>query len=137
MPWTDMANGSQSAAGSEPAAQGKFGRFYLQERLNDGGMAETLAHAHGFDVETPFKELPKDIKKLVLFGEGGGEWGSFEGVVPNLERRFRETESEFIKTEINKYMSVQPCPECGGMRLKAESLMKMKSANSSNLRYCG
>jgi excinuclease ABC subunit A len=85
-------------------------------------LLRSVARRYGFDVETPFKDLPKDIKKMVLYGETDKKWGGFEGVVPNLERRFRETESEFIKTEINKYMSVQPCPECGGMRLKKESL---------------
>ncbi len=86
-------------------------------------LMRSLAREHGFDVVTPFKDLPKDIKKLVLYGEGKGKgWGVFEGVIPNLERRFRETESEFIKTEINKYMSVLPCPACKGLRLKPESL---------------
>jgi excinuclease ABC subunit A len=85
-------------------------------------LLRSLARGYGFDVETPFKDLTPEIKKLVLYGEEPGRWGSFEGVVPNLERRFRETESEFIKTEINKYMSVKPCPECGGLRLKKESL---------------
>ncbi|MDP2929745.1 MAG: excinuclease ABC subunit UvrA [Candidatus Omnitrophota bacterium] len=85
-------------------------------------LLRSTAREYGFDVETPFKDLPKDIKRLVLYGTQEKKWGSFEGVVPNLERRFRETESEFIKTEINKYMSVQPCPECHGMRLKKESL---------------
>ena len=86
-------------------------------------LLRSLAHRHGFDIETPFKDLPKDIKHLVLYGEGEGHgWGVYEGVIPNLERRFRETESEFIKTEINKYMSVQPCPSCCGDRLKPESL---------------
>ncbi len=85
-------------------------------------LLRSVAHEYGFNVETPFKDLPKDIKKLVLFGETEKRPGGFEGFVPNLERRFRETESEFIKTEINKYMSVQPCPECKGMRLKKESL---------------
>jgi excinuclease ABC subunit A len=88
-------------------------------------LLRSLAHRHGFDVETPFKNLPKDIKEMVLHGEGERGWGSFEGVVPNLERRFRETESEFIKTEINKYMSVQPCPSCKGTRLRPESLSVM------------
>ncbi|MFA5255684.1 MAG: excinuclease ABC subunit UvrA [Candidatus Omnitrophota bacterium] len=85
-------------------------------------LLRSIAREYGFDVETPFKDLPKDIKRLVLYGEDEKKGGGFEGVVPNLERRFRETESEFIKTEINKYMSVQPCPECNGMRLKRESL---------------
>jgi excinuclease ABC, A subunit len=85
-------------------------------------LLRSVARQYGFDVETPFKDLPKDIKKIFLYGETEKKYGGFEGVVPNLERRFRETESEFIKTEINKYMSVQPCPECSGMRLKKESL---------------
>ncbi|MDD3905661.1 MAG: excinuclease ABC subunit UvrA [Candidatus Omnitrophica bacterium] len=86
-------------------------------------LMRSLAQEHGFDVQTPFKDLPKDIKKLVLYGEGKGKgWGVYEGVIPNLERRFRETESEFIKTEIGKYMSVLPCPVCNGNKLKPESL---------------
>lgn len=86
-------------------------------------LLRSFSREHGFDVETPFKDLPKDIKKLVLYGEGKERgWGIFEGVIPNLERRFRETESEFVKNEINKYMSVQPCPVCNGARLKPESL---------------
>ncbi|MDD5428057.1 MAG: excinuclease ABC subunit UvrA [Candidatus Omnitrophica bacterium] len=86
-------------------------------------LMRSLAHEHGFDVETPFKDLPKSIKKLVLYGEGKGRgWGVYEGVIPNLERRFRETESEFIRMEINKYMSAQPCPACNGARLKPQSL---------------
>ena len=82
----------------------------------------SLGNKYGFDVHTPFRDLPKNIKKIVLYGDGEGGWGSFEGVVPNLERRFRQTESEFIKTEINKYMSELPCPACAGARLKPESL---------------
>jgi len=80
-----------------------------------------LARKYDFDVFTPFKGLSEEMKKMVLFGdrENGGD---FEGVIPNLERRFRETESEFIKTEINKYMSSLPCPSCGGKRLRPESL---------------
>jgi len=86
-------------------------------------LMRSLANRHGFDVQTPFKDLPKDIKRLVLYGEKDrDDWNAFEGVIPNLERRFKETESEFIKTEINKYMSVLPCPACNGARLKPESL---------------
>ena len=85
-------------------------------------LMRSLGNDYNFDVNTPFKDLPKNIKKIVLYGEDSREWGSFEGVIPNLERRFRETESEYIKTEINKYMSVQPCPVCKGTRLKPETL---------------
>ena len=83
----------------------------------------SLARDRGFDVETPFKDLSKDIKDIILYGEKDrDDWKAFEGVVPNLERRFKETESEFIKTEINKYMSEASCPVCKGARLKPESL---------------
>ena len=85
-------------------------------------LLRSLANEYGFDVQTPFKDLTKEIKKLVLYGTGERGWGVYEGVIPNLERRFRETESEFIKTEINKYMSVLPCPACKGARLRPESL---------------
>ncbi len=84
-------------------------------------MLRSVARERGFSVDTPFKDLSPEIRKMVLYGEGRG-WGYFEGVIPNLERRFRETESEYVKNEINKYMSVLPCPECGGKRLKPETL---------------
>ncbi|MBN1793879.1 MAG: excinuclease ABC subunit UvrA [Candidatus Omnitrophica bacterium] len=77
-----------------------------------------VAREYDFDLETPFKKLPKKIKNIILYGDG--EW--FEGVIPNLERRFNQTDSDFVKSEINKYMSVLPCPTCGGRRLRKESL---------------
>ncbi|MFH1381199.1 MAG: excinuclease ABC subunit UvrA, partial [Candidatus Omnitrophota bacterium] len=66
-------------------------------------------------------KIPKNMQKIIIYGdkEAGG---TFEGVIPNLERRFRETESEYIKNEINKYMSVLPCPACFGKRLKPAAL---------------
>ncbi len=86
-------------------------------------LLRSLGARHGFDAHTPFRDLPGAIKKIVLYGENDrDDWNAFEGVIPNLERRFRETESEFVKTEINKYMSVLPCPACDGTRLKPESL---------------
>ena len=86
-------------------------------------LLRSLGSRRGFDVHTPYKDLPKDIKKIVLFGEQDEDgWNRFEGVVPNLERRFKETDSEFIKTELVKYMSVLPCPVCKGARLKPSSL---------------
>jgi excinuclease ABC subunit A len=102
----------------EPWRRGGKGLYLYYRRL-----LRSLASRLGFDVQTPFKDLPKDVKKAVMFGEDTDDgWNSFEGVVPNLERRFRETDSEFIKTELNKYMSVLPCPTCSGTRLKPESL---------------
>ncbi|NQT07348.1 MAG: excinuclease ABC subunit UvrA, partial [Candidatus Omnitrophica bacterium] len=84
-------------------------------------LLRSLARDYDFDVDTPYRQLDKGIKKIVLYGnEDHGGW--FEGIIHNLERRFQETESEFVKTEINKYMSVLPCVECHGARLKKESL---------------
>lgn len=105
--------------------RGGKGLFLYYRRL-----LRSLANAHGFDVNTPFKDLPRDIKQMLLRGEDKDGYYSFEGVIPNLERRFRETESEFIKTELNKYMSVLPCPVCRGARLKGESLaVKLNEKN--------
>ena len=81
----------------------------------------SAARDYDFDVYTPFNMLPKKIRKLLIYGEGVGRSG-FEGVIPNLERRFRQTDSEYIKNEINKYMSVLPCTACDGKRLKPEVL---------------
>ena len=81
----------------------------------------SLARQKNFDVFTPFNKLPKEIRKIVMHGEGDAQ-DDFEGVIPNLERRFKETQSEYIKTEINKCMSVLPCPACEGKRLRPESL---------------
>jgi len=84
-------------------------------------LLRSLARDYDFDVETPFRNLDKGIRKIVLFGnEDRGGW--FEGIIPNLHRRFQETESEFVKTEINKYMSVLACVECHGVRLRKMSL---------------
>ncbi|MBD3427245.1 MAG: excinuclease ABC subunit UvrA [Candidatus Omnitrophica bacterium] len=78
-----------------------------------------LARYWGFDYDQPFEDLSAKQKELVLYGDD--ETG-FEGVVPNLERRFQHSESDFIKEMISKFMSVQPCPQCKGQRLRAESL---------------
>ncbi|PIU41310.1 MAG: excinuclease ABC subunit UvrA [Candidatus Omnitrophica bacterium CG07_land_8_20_14_0_80_42_15] len=97
--------------------RGGKGLFLYYRRL-----MRSLAHKHNFDVDTPFKKLSPEIKKIILYGEEYDNYGAFEGVAPNLERRFRETESDYIKEEINKFMSVLPCPVCNGKRLKKESL---------------
>jgi excinuclease ABC subunit A len=84
-------------------------------------LIRSVAQDYGFDPHAPYKELSKPTKEIVLYGDED-KGGYFEGIIPNLERRFRETKSDFIKTEINKYMSEQPCPACGGSRLRRESL---------------
>ena len=83
-------------------------------------LLRSVAQDYGFDAHSPFKDLSKSIKKIILYG-GEDKGGYFEGIIPNLERRFRETKSDFVKTEINKYMSEQPCPLCDGTRLRKES----------------
>ncbi len=92
----------------------------------------SLAKHYAFDVDTPWQKLPEAIRKAVLYGSGeeiisftyltesGGRTQrkhKFEGIVPNLDRRFRETESQAVKEELSKYISVQPCPTCNGARL--------------------
>ena len=76
-----------------------------------------IARRYKFDLNTPYEELSDGVKQVILYGDA-----SFEGVMPNLLRRYRETESDFIRSEIEKYMTLQPCPDCNGARLKKESL---------------
>ena len=96
----------------------------------------TLAEHYGFDPNTPYRDLPQEIKDVILYGSGrdkikfkfkGGalEWGTtkrFEGVLNNLYRRYRETASEAVRETISRYMTTIPCPDCGGARLRPESL---------------
>lgn len=98
---------------------------------------EALAEKFNFSLDTPLEELPKEVIDVILYGLKNGEklkvkrknmygqgeyYADFEGVVNNLERRFRETQSSWIKEEIEGYMSAVPCEECGGRRLSKESL---------------
>ncbi len=99
-------------------------------------MLASLAQHYGFDVEAPFESLPERAQKVVLEGSGEekiafrypGEKGrptlkqhAFEGIVPSLERRHRETESIAVKEELAKYLNTRACPECGGTRLRVEA----------------
>jgi excinuclease ABC subunit A len=97
-----------------------------------------VAEAHGFSAEAPWSSLSEEAKKKILYGVGDGkkvkvthrshrgrvfEWDtSFEGVIPNLERRFRETESDYMRTDIERYMMTLPCDACEGHRLQPQSL---------------
>lgn len=108
--------------------------------LENGSWSRTyfkaLSNKYRFSLDTPFAELPKDIQQIILYGNNGEELEveyksgsfvgsyvkSFEGVVPNLERRFRQTTSEYTKSEIAKYMKDSPCEECHGKRLNKEAL---------------
>ena len=95
-------------------------------------MIQSLAAHYDFDLETPFNELSKAMRDVVLFGSGGDKIEffyensrgmqvkkrhRFEGVIPNLERRYRETESGAVREELAKFLNSQACPDCGGTRL--------------------
>ena len=107
---------------------------------NGGSIAqmyfEGLGEHYGFSLDVPYKELPKEAKKVLMYGTNGkkiklyrktayGEGSymtDFEGVVNNLERRYNESASEYSRGEIEQLITVEDCPECGGTRLKKESL---------------
>ena len=82
-----------------------------------------LSYRLKFDLDTPFKKLPKHVQKAILYGTEeivGNK--PFEGVIPHLERLFQHTDSDYLKEEISKFMSSLSCPACKGARLKPESL---------------
>ncbi len=82
-----------------------------------------LAAALNFDLDAPFKVLSKEIQRAILYGTDEEVNGKpFEGVIPHLERLFRQTKSDYLKEEISRFMSSLPCPACKGARLKKESL---------------
>ncbi|MBP1704543.1 MAG: excinuclease subunit, partial [Chloroflexi bacterium] len=97
---------------------------------------EAIFSEHGWDIRAPVRDLPpgalafllhssKEEKVLISYRHDRGEntyWATFEGIVTNLERRFRETDSDYIKSEIEKFMVSRPCPACGGRRLRPEAL---------------
>ncbi len=107
----------------------KRNQFYLQT-------LQSLAAYYGFDINTPFEKLPEDIQSIMLFGSGRekipfayvNEKGkilvrehSFEGVVNNLQRRYRETDSISVREDLAKLINKKECPACHGARLKTES----------------
>ncbi|MBI1957415.1 MAG: excinuclease ABC subunit UvrA, partial [Candidatus Niyogibacteria bacterium] len=88
-------------------------------------MLEDLASRRRFSLDKPVKDLPKDIIGILLCGETGGPDPAekrFEGIIPNLERRWKETDSEWTRAEIERYMRIEVCPTCAGRRLKPEAL---------------
>ena len=95
-------------------------------------MVQSLAAHYGFDIDTPFRELPPAVRDVVLNGSGSeairftfrterrGDYTRehpFEGVIPNMERRYRETESSVVRDELAKYLGTRACDACGGARL--------------------
>ncbi|MFN3417042.1 MAG: excinuclease ABC subunit UvrA [Caldimonas sp.] len=103
-------------------------------------MLESLARHYGFDLDTPFEDLPEPVRRVILYGSGeeaiefvyeadgsGGRKRSvkrrhpFEGILPNFERRWRETDSVAVREELARYQSNKPCPDCHGTRLRREA----------------
>ncbi len=104
-------------------------QFYFQ-------LLTSLAKHVGFDIDRPFAKLPEKVQSLVLHGSGDekipftylSERGkpmtrehAFEGILPNLERRYRETDSVMVREELAKYLNNKPCPDCNGTRLRREA----------------
>ena len=97
---------------------------------------DALAEEYGFDLDTPFEEYPQKIQDILIYGTGGkevkvyykGQRGegvydvAFEGLIKNVERRYRETGSDTMKQEYETFMRITPCPSCKGQRLKPEAL---------------
>ena len=103
-------------------------------------MLESLAKHYQFDVEKPFESLPENIQRAILLGSGdeeikfsyvvdsGASQGKklskkhpFEGIIPNMQRRYRETESALVREDLGRLRASQPCPDCGGARLRREA----------------
>ncbi len=104
-------------------------QFYYQ-------LLMSLAKHYGFDIEKPFEELPEKIQQVILYGSGEerirftylGDKDQrhrrehpFEGIIPNLERRYRETDSIVVREELAKYLNTRICPQCQGTRLRLEA----------------
>jgi excinuclease ABC subunit A len=120
-----VVNASLSLAGGAIRGWDRRTTYYYQ-------MIQSLAAHYDFDVETPFDELGDELQQIVLYGSGSDKIDffyqnsrgmevrkrhRFEGVLPNLERRYRETESGAVREELAKFLASQACPECDGTRL--------------------
>jgi excinuclease ABC subunit A len=99
-------------------------------------MLTSLSEHYGFEIDKPFNKLSKKHREIILRGSGDEEIEfvyvndrgntytrsyPFEGILPNMERRYRETESNMVREELAKYLSSQPCPSCEGTRLKKDA----------------
>ena len=118
-----VAQPAQSLTDGAVRGWDKRNGYYFQ-------MIRAVAEHYGFDLEAAWVDLPEQARQVVLFGSGtdklklklphehgSGKLRPFEGIIPNLERRYRETDSSAVREELARYISHQPCPACGGARL--------------------
>ncbi|UCC57328.1 MAG: excinuclease ABC subunit UvrA [Gammaproteobacteria bacterium] len=120
-----VAHPELSLAGGAVRGWDRRNAYYFQ-------LISALAEHYGFDIETPFDELPEAIQDIILHGSKGEvirfqylnerrgaveRRHPFEGILTNMQRRYRETESNVVREELARYLSTQPCPDCGGARL--------------------
>ncbi|HMF28090.1 MAG TPA: hypothetical protein VKE42_04920, partial [Candidatus Cybelea sp.] len=133
-----VAHPSLSLAAGAVKGWDRRNQFYFQ-------MLQSLAAFYEFDIDTAFEELPEKIRKVLLYGSGKqtipfsyiNERGRtsvrehvFEGIIPNLERRYRETDSVAVREELAKYQNNQACPACEGTRLRREARFVRIGADS-------
>ena len=124
-----VSNDELSLSGGAIRGWDKRSYYYFQ-------MLQAVADHYDFDLQTPFKDLDKKAQEVVLYGSRGkslafkyiNERGDvmernhpFEGIIPNMERRYRETESNTVREELAKYLNHQPCDACNGTRLRTEA----------------
>ena len=121
-----VGNAELSLAGGAIRGWDRRNAYYFQ-------LIQSLGRHYKFDPETPFNELSESIQQVILHGSGEekisfryfSDGGSqtrkhpFVGIIPNLQRRYRETDSRIVREELSRYISSQPCPECNGQRLNS------------------
>lgn len=122
---------------SRPISEGALAPWgWRTEESYTGHMLESVAKHYKVSLDTPFQRLPEKVQRVFLYGSGSEEItfhyrkgqrvlsavNRFEGVIPQLDRRYLETQSAMIREELGKYMNEQPCGSCAGARLKPEAL---------------
>ncbi len=120
-----VANPHLSLAGGAVRGWDRRNAYYFQ-------LISSLADHYGFDIETPFEELDESVREIILYGSGKEQIEfryinerngikvrrhPFEGIIRNMERRYRETESSVVRDELARYLTTHPCPDCEGTRL--------------------
>ncbi|MGN0784287.1 MAG: excinuclease ABC subunit UvrA, partial [Candidatus Aphodomorpha sp.] len=125
-PKLPLSKGAINVMGWNSGSHGTIASMYFQ----------ALCERYGASMDTPFEELPQALKQAILYGTGEEklhvayqkEFGAgtfdtpFEGIIPNMERRYKETQSDYSKQELEAFMNETPCPACRGKRLKKEVL---------------